>query len=94
MSFIRLKQPYKIAQHKLKRYSLHYNIPADNCLVIPVKDYGDDVACDVRWEDDNGELQMKERLFFKAENIEPIDGIRNYLLHELWAHYYDRKDVI
>ena len=85
---IQLNRPYKILEYRNKRYEAHYNIPSANCLIIPIKEYGDDVSCDVRWEDDNGELQLKERLFFKTENIEPLDPLKNFQLQEIWVHYY------
>lgn len=85
---IHLRKPYKILPHKTKRYAQHYQIPAETCLVIPLRDYGDEVACDVRWEDDNGELQMKEQVIFNTENLEPINKLINTELYELWEHYY------
>ena len=88
---IRLKKPYKIIRHKIKRYSLHYNIPAEQCVIVPISTIGDDVACEVRWEDENGMLQLKERLLFNAENIEPLNEFLNDSLYELWKHYYNKN---
>ncbi|MBT1702824.1 hypothetical protein [Chryseosolibacter indicus] len=88
MAAIHLKQPYKILSHKIKRYTNHYSIPADACVIIPLKSYGDEVACEVRWEDDNGELQVKESLIFTSENLQPINKFINSSLYELWEHYY------
>jgi len=88
MSDIRLKKPYKILSIKHQRYSEHYQIPSGKCLIVPTKAYGDDMACDVRWEDLNGEQQLREKLFFSKENIEPIDPMYNFELHELWVNYY------
>lgn len=85
---IKLKQPYKIIQHKQKRYEDHYHIPSNNCVVIPIKQYGDDLSCDVRWEDATGQqLQLKD-LFFSQQNIVPLDPLKDFKLHELWEHYY------
>lgn len=87
MPKIQLQKPYKISQHKLARYSSHYSIPAEKCLLIPVRSYEDEVACDVRWEDDNGVLHLRENLIFSAANIERIDALQNMPLYELWQHY-------
>jgi len=88
MLTVQLKKPYKILYHKLKRYTLHYNIPADNCVIIPVKKFGEDVDCDVRWEDKEGVLHVKEHVFFSAQNIEPVNALNNFPLYEIWQHYY------
>ena len=85
---IHLKQPYKITLHKLKRYAAHYNIPAESCVVVPVASFGHDHSCEVRWENANGELQLKNGLFFSEENIEPLDALKDPGLHEIWLHYY------
>jgi hypothetical protein len=85
---VQLGKPYKISQHKLKRYADHYNIPSDNCVVVPVKSFGDDLSCEVRWEDANGELQLRNDLLFSQENIEPLNAFKDPALHELWQHYY------
>jgi hypothetical protein len=84
---IQLRKAYKIAQHKMKKYAAHYNIPSDKCLIIPMRSSGYDLSCDVRWEDSNGELQKKE-LLFSNQNIEPLNAFKDPALHELWQHYY------
>jgi hypothetical protein len=84
---IHLKSPYKILSNKVKRYSEHYKIP-HACLIVPISEFGDDVSCDVRWEDNDGVFQMKEGIFFTKKNIEPINPMVNYKLEELWALYY------
>ena len=91
MPAFRLKNPYKIIPHKTKRYALHYGIPSELCVIIPVRLLGDEVSCDVRWQDGNGELQLKEQLIFRIDNLEPVDAMRNYELFELWNHYYGEK---
>jgi len=88
MPTVQLNKPYKISFHKLKRYTAHYGIPADKCVVIPKRYYDEDVACDVRWEDNNGELQVKELLFFASDNIEPVNALSHFHLYELWQHYH------
>lgn len=88
MSDIILGKPYKILEYRHDRYSAHYNIPSDSCVIIPVKSFGDDFSCDVRWQDELGEDHLKENLFFHRENLAPIDPMMNYNLYEIWnAHY-------
>ena len=87
MKKIHLQKPYKILYNRLKRYSLHYEIPAENCVVIPLESFGDDFACDVRWEDNLGVLHLKTRLFFTGSNIEPVNEMKQFNLYELWQHY-------
>jgi hypothetical protein len=86
---IHLKQPYKIVEPKRKRYTAHYLIPADKSLVVPVKLLGPEVSCDVRWEDENGELQHLTNLVFINDNLLPVDEFIDPKLHELWQHYYN-----
>jgi hypothetical protein len=97
MSIVRLKKAYKIHHQEIQKYSKHYNIPSESCLVVPMKDFGDDVSCDVRWEDTEGLLHIKEDLFFKKENLERINPMDHTQLQEIWVHYYthspDFKEV-
>jgi hypothetical protein len=86
---VHLKQPYKIIQRKQKRYEEHYHIPSEKCVVVPLKEYGEDVSCDVHWEDSNGVMQRKDQLLFSLNNIEPLDSIKEFQLHEIWMHYYN-----
>jgi hypothetical protein len=90
---IQLGKPYKISHHKLKKYAQHYSIPSDLCVVIPMKSFGNDLSCDVRWEDLNGELQQKKELFFSIENIEPLNAFKHPELHEIWQHFYSTKPL-
>jgi hypothetical protein len=85
---IHLKKPYKIIQHKHKRYSEHYKIPAENALVVPLKEFGAEVSCDVRWEDGNGELHVIHQILFTNDNIMPLNPLLEDKLHDLWLHYY------
>ena len=94
MNTIHLKQPYKLRENRLKRYETHYQIPAERCVIVPVRNFGEDIACDVRWKDNNGELQAKEGLLFKIENIEPINAMKNYQLHELWTSYMELSEPL
>jgi len=90
MNNVHLHKAYKIVEKKHKRYSDHYGIPATDCLVVPVKNYGEDLCCDVRWEDDNGELQLKENVIFNREYLIPIHPILDPSRHEMWTHYYSQ----
>jgi hypothetical protein len=85
---IQLKKPYKIIERKLKKYEAHYQIPSDKCVIVPIKEYGDDVSCDVRWEDDEGIMHAQDKILFSHQNIEPLDALKDFKLHEIWQHYY------
>ncbi|HYC86227.1 MAG TPA: hypothetical protein VEB86_13435 [Chryseosolibacter sp.] len=76
-----------------KRYSAHYQIPADQALIVPRKNLGDEVSCDIRWENDNGELQMQENRVFVKLNLVALNPITDDKLYELWQHYYEGKEV-
>jgi hypothetical protein len=85
---IQLNQPYKIIPHRYKRYESHYGIPAGNVVVVPLKVLGEEVSCDIRWEDNNGELQVIHHAMFIKENLIPLNQILDAKLWELWTHYY------
>jgi hypothetical protein len=85
---IHLKQPYKIAERKQKRYEEHYHIPSDKCVIVPLKEYGEDISCNVYWEDGEGKVQQQLHLLFNHLNIVPLDSMRDAQLHEIWQHYY------
>jgi hypothetical protein len=88
---IQLRQPYKIIERRRKRYEEHYHIPSEKCVIIPLKEYGDDISCDVHWEDANGVMQRQSQLFFHHDNLEPLDSIKDFQLHEIWQHYYKEE---
>lgn len=94
MNNIHLQKPYKILQRKHKKYSDHYGIPAIDALVVPVRDFGEEVCCDVRWEDSNGELQFKEKVIFSKEYLIPIQPLLDQSRHEMWYHYYSQHQEI
>jgi hypothetical protein len=81
--------PYKIAKQRIKKYAAHYNISPDRCLVVPLKLFGNEASCEVRWEDDNGELFLLQNKFFVCENLVPLNSMLEPKLDELWQHYYD-----
>lgn len=80
--------PYKIALNRAKRYATHYNIPPEKCLIVPVRLFGPEVSCDIRWEDDNGELHLLQDKFFVCDNLVPLNAMLEPELADLWKHYY------
>jgi hypothetical protein len=85
---IQLKQPYRIIPTRMKRYEAHYKIPAAEVVVVPLKELGEEVLCDLRWEDTNGEIQVIHNAMFVKENLIPLNAMLDVKLHELWSHYY------
>ena len=81
--------PYKIEPHQVKKYAAHYNISPQKCLIVPVKLFGNEASCDIRWEDDNGEVFLLQNKFFECENLVPLSSMLDVKLHELWQHYYN-----
>lgn len=81
--------PYKIATRRVKKYAAHYNINPELCLIVPTRVYGDEVSCDIRWEDANGELRLLQDKFFVCENLVPLNEMLDPKLMELWTHYYN-----
>ena len=88
---IKINKPYKIIPERYKRYESHYGIPAGKVLVVPMKELGEEVSCDIRWEDDNGELHKLENKIFVSQNLVPLNPLLEVKLHELWQHYYETK---
>jgi hypothetical protein len=84
----RLNKPYKIIAFRQARYGTHYNIPSSESLVVPTKQLGDEVLCDIRWEDDNGELKVLHQKMFLSENLVQLDPLADEKLFEIWDHYY------
>ena len=85
---IHLKKPYKIIPARYKRYEAHLSIPPDRTVIIPLRLLGDEVSCDVRWEDSNGELKVLHNVVFVSENLMPLNTLLDDKLHEIWQHYY------
>jgi hypothetical protein len=86
---IHLNKPYKVASSKQKRYEAHYQIPAADALVVPLKEMGEEVSCEIRWEDSNGELQVIQNAMFVKNNLTPLNGLLDVKLFEIWTHYYN-----
>jgi len=89
---IHLKKPYKIIESKHKKYSEHYEILADRSLVVPLRQFGEEVSCDVRWENANGELKVLNNLVFVSENLIPLNPLIDEKLYEIWQHYYEARE--
>jgi hypothetical protein len=85
---IQLNKAYKVLPTRYKRYESHYQIPASRCLIVPLKELGNEVSCDIRWEDDNGELHLISQKIFVADNLVPLNGMLESKLYELWQQYY------
>lgn len=88
---IHLNKPYKIVQYRHKQYESHYQFPADKALVVPVKPLGEEVSCDIRWENDNGELKVLHHVMILSTNLIPLNDFIDIKLMEIWQHYYNRE---
>ena len=91
---IHLTKPYKILPPRTKRYEAHYQIPASQCLVVPLKELGEEVSCDVRWEDDNGILHHLTQKIFLSDNLVPLNQMLEEKLFELWQQYYQVNAIL
>jgi hypothetical protein len=85
---IHINQAYRIIPSKHKRYEAHYKIPSGDVVVIPLKELGEEVSCDIRWEDANGELQVIHNAMFVKDNLVPLNAMLDTKLMEIWSHYY------
>lgn len=90
---IKLLRPYKVTPHKLKRYEAHYQVPAQRSIVVPLRLLGDEVSCDIRWEDDFGQPQLLQNKIFAIQNLVPLNPILEEGLHAVWSRYYGPKEV-
>ena len=88
MENIRLGKPYKVSEHKHKQYHRHYEIPIESCVVVPVKKYGDQISCDLRWKDPSGETKQREDLMFSSAYLQPLDAMKDFHLYDLWEDYH------
>ncbi len=87
MENISLGKPYKVSEHKHKQYNKHYEIPIHNCLVVPVKKYGDQISCDIRWKDESEETKQRDDLMFSSAYLLPLDAMKDFKLYDLWEEY-------
>lgn len=88
---MQLNKAYKILPTRLKRYEAHYQIPADRCLIVPLKELGNEVSCDIRWEDDSGEFHLLSQKIFVSDNLIPLNGMLESKLYELWLQHYPEE---
>jgi hypothetical protein len=86
---IHLNQAYRINPVRHKRYESHYGIPAAEVVVVPLKELGEEVLCDIRWEDKNGELQVIHQAMFVKDVLIPLNPMLDVKLYEIWTHYYN-----
>jgi hypothetical protein len=56
-------------------------------VVIPVKKYGDQISCDLRWKDESGETKQRDDLMFSSAYLLPLDAMTDFKLHDLWEEY-------
>ncbi len=89
MENIRLGKPYKVSEHKHKQYHRHYEVPIEDCVLVPVKKYGDQISCDLRWKDPSGEIKQREDLMFSSAYLQPLDAIKDFQLYDLWEDYHN-----
>jgi hypothetical protein len=87
MENIRLGKPYKVSEHKHRQYNKHYEVPIEVCVVVPVKKYGDQISCDLRWKDESGETKRRDDLMFNSAYLLPLDAMKDFKLYELWEEY-------
>ncbi len=85
---LHIGNPYKIIALREKRYETHYDIPSNRCLIVPVRDFGDEVLCDILWRDDDGEVRVLHNKMFVAENLVPLNPMLQENLYELWSERY------
>ena len=88
---VHLNQPYKIIPTRYKRYESHYGIPAADVVVVPIKELGEEVSCDIRWEDNDGQLHIIQHSMFVKENLVPLNQMVDLKLFEIWNHYYNTE---
>jgi hypothetical protein len=85
---VTLNNPYITLPNKRLKYITHYGITAEDFLIVPLKDYGSDVSCEVRWEDENGLMQVRQHIVFNKQNLMKLNGLLIVKLQEIWNHYY------
>lgn len=90
---VRLNKPYKIVSYLEKTYDAHYAIPSSKALIIPVKLFDQEAQCDVRWEAEDGQMHVRNQTMIAADNLIPLDGLRDHELLEIFQHYYPDQGV-
>lgn len=87
MENISLGKPYKVSEHKHKQYNKHYEVPIQSCVVVPVKKYGDQISCHLRWKDETGQTKQRADLMFSSAYLQPLDAMKDFKLYDLWEEY-------
>lgn len=87
MENISLGKPYKVSEHKHNQYIKHYEVPIQNCVVVPVKKYDDQIVCAIRWKDESGETKHRNDLMFSSAYLLPLDAMADFKLYDLWEEY-------
>lgn len=85
---VKMGLAYKIAPDRAKKYAMHYNISPERCLIVPTKLFGDEASCDIRWEDDNGEIVLLQKKLFVCENLIPLSAMYDFELYAIWKYHY------
>ena len=91
---IHINKPYKISALRYKRYNAHYNIVSSEAVVIPLRNLGSEVMCDIRWEDANGNLGVKQNVMFANDNLIPLNPLLDESLLGIWKHFYEASPKI
>lgn len=86
MENVHLKTPYKIIPARVKRYTDFYGIPAENCIIIPIKAYGDQVNSEAIWKVDDT-IERREGLMFSADNLEAVTLKKDFRMFSVWEEY-------
>jgi hypothetical protein len=93
MDKITLNKPYKITQRRQKQYINHYQIPAETCIVIPLKKYDDQLLCDIQWKDSSKEMHTRKGLMIDVANLEALDAMLDHELFIVWEAYSSVKSL-
>ena len=91
---IKLQNPYKIIEQKYKRYTNHYQIPANDCVIVPQKIYGENVSCDVHWKDEFGIVHKRSDMMFLEGNLVPLNAMKDYQLYEVWQNNHENVGTV
>lgn len=91
---IPLNRPYIIIPSKLKRYQEHYHLPLEGALVVPVRSFGSESSCDVRWWGTDKEQHFIHNVVFIDENLSPMNFMLHDELYRLWLQHYQTTDKI
>ena len=91
---IQVNKPYKIIPLQHRRYAEHYHIPSHEVIVVPQRNLGDEVMCDIRWLNEEGNAQVIHNAMFKNENLLPVNPVEDDSLFEIWAHFFGGRMMV